>query len=121
MALLSPMLQHIPAYMFSMWLTDLLQDDVGVDHQVLLRIRRQLDSVDIGVRIKWRAAGDVVAQIVLPNDLRMRTSCSDPLPWLQSSLHSAAHNRTHLLDLASSRLLDEGLALQHDQDWTPTT
>lgn len=51
-------------------LSDLLQDDVGVHHQVLLCVRRQLGGVSIAVWIQGRAAGDVIAQVVLSHHLR---------------------------------------------------
>jgi hypothetical protein len=51
-------------------LLHLLQDDVGVHHQVLLCVRRQLGSVGIAVWIKRRAAGYVITQVVLSHDLR---------------------------------------------------
>ena len=53
--------------------TCLLEHDVGIDHEVVLCVRRQLGCCHIAGWVQSRAAGDVIAQIVLP--LHLEVAC----------------------------------------------
>jgi hypothetical protein len=54
-------------------LADLLEHDVGVDHQVVLRISGELCSGWVAGGVQCGAAGDVIPQVMLPHNLSFDT------------------------------------------------